>query len=581
MPARFPLAVLLAAMCLSPIPASAQAPAPATRITVVGASDQNLRDDFQYLVKLAPTSLHKYWKTLDETLQSFEDGVDLTRPIGVQLILGGEQMGYMPIIPFTALEGKGVAFIGNVNGFGFKAVKGADGLWTLNPVVSRSKKAAAGPPPQIMYLREGPGKYAVVSRDKSDLPAKMPDYTTPWKDLLIGQRDVAIHLGGDAATMPARRKSFQTLRKQLEAAIKFKRGESEADFELRKVGAEQSFNEAERFLIDTQDLVIAWTTDAGKNAGLGELSLAAHPGTDLAASIALLTQQPSYFANVPFHEKGTIQARINFAIDPMRSKHAKDFYPKLLPVIKADIDTRPALDDKNKAAAKSAIDILFDMMTEAISLKVADIFIDAHASADGKNTLVGGLRTADGTKAVEALKQFPNIRSGWKWEENIGEHHGVKLHTLTVAPHRAAVVQALCGGEALIHIGTSKDAVWFAAGQDAVAELKAAIDAVQKPAPAKADPAFLHLDVRLHTLVDVLDAYRGSFPAGTSKEDKDLEKQRTKWRKYGKEAFGSGDDQLIGRLTHEGADVKGEFKVNLGALKFVGTMIADFVADNF
>lgn len=581
MPARFSLAVFLAAACLSPLSASAQAPAPATRITVVGASDQRLRDDFQYLIKLAPANLQKQWKELDGFLESFEDGVDKTKPIGVQFILGGEEMGYMPIIPFTALEGKGANFIGNVNGFGFKAVKGAGDLWTLNPVVAKGKKAAAAPPPPKMYLREGPGKYAVVSRDAADLPAKMPDYTVPWKDLLKGDRDVVMHMGGDADTMPARRKSFQTLRKQLEAAIKFKRGESEAAFELRKVGAEQSFNESERFLVDTKDLLIAWTTDAAKNAGLGELSLTAHPGTDLAASIALLTQTPSYFANVPFQPKGTLQARINFAIDPMRSKHAKDFYAALLPVVKADIDARPALDDQNKAAGKAAVDVLFEMLNDAIALKVADIFLDAHASADGKNTLVGGLRAADGTKAVAAFKHFPNIRPGWKFEENVSEHAGVTLHKLTIAPHRAAVVQALCGGDPILLIGTSKEAVWFAAGQDAEKELKAAIDAVQKPAPEKADPAFLHLDVRLHALVDVLDAYRGSFPAGTSKEDKEAEKQRTKWRKYGKDAFADGDDQLIGRLTHEGDDVKGEFKVNLGALKFVGTMIADTVAEMF
>lgn len=581
MPARFPLAVVLSMACLAPSVLFAQAPAPATRITIVGSSDQAIRDDLQYLVKLAPTALHKQWKTLDETLQSFEDGVDLKRPIGVQFILGGEEMGYMPIIPFNTLEGKGAVFVNNVNGFGFKGAKNAAGMWVFAPVVSRSKKAAAGPPPKTMYMREGPNKYAVLSTDQADLPAKMPDYTAPWKNWLVGNRDIVMHLGGDASSMPARRKSFQTLRKQLEAAIKFKRGETEADYELRKVGAEQSFNESERFLIDTQDLVIAWTTDSEKNAGIGELSLAAHPGTDLAKSIDLLTTNHSYFANVAFHDKGTFQVRTNFAIDPMRSKHAKEFYPLVVPVVKASIDQRPALDEKNKAAAKAAVDVLYKMLDEAILLKVLDLFIDAHASADGKNTLIGGIRAADGNKAVDALKQFPNIRPGWKWTENVDEHQGVKLHSLTVAPHRAAVVQALCGGEPIIHFGTSKDAVWFAAGQNAVQELKAAIDAVQKPVEGAVDPTFLQMDVRLHVVTDVLDAYRGSFPPGTSKEEIRDEKQRAQWRKYGIDAFAEGKDQLTAKLVHQGSDVQGDFNAGHGALKFVGTMLADFIKENF
>ncbi len=581
MPARFSLAVLLSTLLLSPAFVFAQAPAASTRITIVGASDQRLRDDFEYLVKLGPANLHKHWKTLSDTLESFEDGVDKTRPIGVQFIFGGEQLGYMPIVPFTTLEGKGASFVNNVNGFGFKSVKDANGLWTLTPVQSRGKKAAAGPPPTTMYMREAAGKYAVISTDKADVPAKLPDPSLAWAKFLTGDRDVVAHMEGDAASMPARRKSFQELRKQLEAAIKFKRGESEADFALRKLSAEQSFNESERFLIDTKELLIAWTTDSAKKVGIGELLLTANPGTDLEASIGLLTQQSSYFANIPFQEKGTLQVRINFAIDPMRSKHAKDFYPVMLPVVKAGVDARPALDDKNKAAGKAAVDVLFEMLTDALELKNVDIFIDAHASADGKNTLIGGLHTADGTKAVNALKQFPNIRPGWKWAEKTGEHAGVDLHELTVAPHRAAVIAALCGGGPIIHIGTSKDAVWFAAGQDAVKELHAAIDATQKPAPEKVDPEFLHVDVRLQAIVDVLDAYRGSFPPGTSKQDQLDEKQRSKWRKYGKDAFSGGDDQLIGKLVHDGADVKGDFHVDLGALKFVGTMIADFVAENF
>ncbi len=581
MPARLSFAVLLSVALLSPTLVSAQAPTAATRITIVGASDQRLRDDFEYLVKLGPANLHKHWKTLDETLQAFEDGVDKTRPIGVEFIFGGEELGYKPIVPFTTFEGKGVSFVNNVNGFGFKAVKGADGLWTVNPVVGKGKKAAAGPPPRVMYMREAAGKYAVISTEKADVAAKLADPSLNWAKILIGNRDVVGHLTGDPATMDARRKSFQELRKQLEAAIKFKRGESEADFALRKLSAEQSFDESERFLIDTKELLIAWTTDAAKNAGLGEFFLTANPGTSLAESIALLTQQPSYFANVPFQPKGAFQVRINFAIDPMRSKHSKDFYAAMLPVVKAGVDARPALDDKGKTAGKAAVDVLFEMLNESIPLKNLDMFIDAHASADGKNTLIGGLRCIDGSKAINAFKQFPNIRPGWKWEENVGEHQGVALHSLTVAPHRAAVVQALCGGEAIIHIGTSKDAVWFAAGQDAVKELKAAIDAVQQPAPEKIDPTFLHVDLHLQVLVDVLDAYRGSFPPGTSKQDKDDEKQRAKWRQYGKTAFADGDDQLIGKLVHEGADVKGDFNVSLGALKFVGTMIADIVAENF
>ena len=99
------------------------------------------------------------------------------------------------------------------------------------------------------------------------------------------KQDLVAELKNDAAGIGVRRDNFKALRKQFEALIKFRRGEDPHAFELRKLALNQQLDEAERFLVESENMQIRWTTDTVKGLGRGELSLTALPETELLTSV--------------------------------------------------------------------------------------------------------------------------------------------------------------------------------------------------------------------------------------------------------------------------------------------------------
>jgi len=554
------------------------------RISIGVASAQRLRDDLKYLVDMAPAPLNK-WKGLEATLEAFEQGVNLDAPLRVDLIFAGQGLKFNAAIPIKKWEGRD-SFLDNVAAFGFNVGKpNAAGLIEVKQQALRGKKgAAAAPPAKPFFLRHLTGpKYGVLSSDAANIPANLPDPSIALKDWLVAPVDIAAQLKNDAAGLKGRQASFSQMRKELEAAIEFNRTEPEANVELRKLALKQNLNEAERFLVESENLSVTWVTDPANKAAHGDLALSALPGTSLHESIQLLCEKPSAFANVQFHPKPALQVRVNFPIDDLRGGHAKELYPKLLPVVLADIDARPALNDAGKAAGKTAMTVLFEMLTDSLSLKLLDTIVDFHATADGKHGLICGIRTADGTKATAAFEQFPGIREdGWKFQKDVAEHGGVTIHALVVAPHRMEEFRAICGDDPTVLIGVSKDIVWGAAGTDAMMKLKTAIDQAAAPLPEKADPVFASLEMRIAPWIELLDVIRSKEPkpAAGDKTAAEDQRQRTKLRKATKQAFEPADDVLQATLRREEDGVKGDMKAGLGIQRFIGTVIG-FIHDEY
>jgi hypothetical protein len=558
-----------------------------TRITIAAAGSERLETDLKFLFDLAPTPLNKQWGSFEKFIKSFTEGADPKEPARLDFIFGGQELSYLAAVKYGKWDGRG-GMRESIEAFSFnlKDVPGVPGLYLAEQQQARSRNkkkpsTPAAPPRKPFYVRNIHGQ-AVIAKEQSQLPANLPDPSLILKDLLPGGTDVAVVLKNDAATVEARRKKFQELRKELEAGVQFKRGEPEADFALRKLSLEQNLAEAERFLIEADQLNIGWTTDPQSATGTGALLLTGLPGTSLAASIEQLVQTPSHFANVTFGEKPSLQARVNFAIDDLRSGHAMALYDTLLPSLQGQMDSRPNLNAEGKQTAKTALAGLFEMLNASIPLKVLDAIVDVHATDDGKHVGLCAIRAADGTKAVPLLAMFPKIRAGWEFTANVGEHQGAALHTLKVGAHRLEEFSAVFGGEPVIHVATSKDAVWGAAGAGSLERLKQALDQAAQPAPTTTAPEFLTLQMRFGPWVQVLDVLRAKEPPLVNPDKAALEAQKTqtRMRKYALDAFGSGEDLLSATLRREGGEVRGAMSINRGLFKFLGTVMADFSAEN-
>ena len=542
------------------------------RIKVVSPGVDRLKEDLKYLVNLSPTpALKKQWKTLDDLIDSFAVGLSATKPMRVDVVFSKQSLGYEMHFPLEKLEGKN-GFLLNLRDLGFNNKNLAPGLFELTEGKGKNLKT-------VGFLRVA-NKHASIAPTQAAIPANLPNPITPdLLALLAKGYDVAVELKNDPKDkvgMAARLANFQALRKQLEAGLIFKRDEDKSEFELRKLLAVQHLNEAERFLVETELLTINWVTDVVTKKGRGELSFSAIPGTGLQASAELLAAKPSYFANVQPPAKPAATGRLNFAVDPMRSEHLKGFYKAYRPVLAKRLEGFASLKEADqKAAGKQAADLIIDMLDAGIAVGVVDGFMDLTEAGGGKHTLVCGIRAADGKVADQIVDLVPKIWPGFVAKLNDAEVAGASLHTVTLPEKRLPRFQEFFPGETVIHVATSKEVVWFAIGHNAQADLTAAINAAAGPAPAMVDPIIAYFSGNMTKLVAMFEALAPDKIESTGPKTP-AQKEREKIRSLAEQAVKDCEPWLTSELKRNGNVIEGTLDVTECALKFVGTIIADF-----
>ena len=385
---------------------------------------------------------------------------------------------------------------------------------------------------------------------------------------LLGNYDMganAKNLKTDAKSIKLRREWVQAQAKELLAAVKKKEGESDDDFAMRKLLLELQFEEAERFYAEAEELEVGWKMNLAKMTGRVDLNLSAIKDTSLAKSIELLGVKPSHFAGIPRSENAILSLRVNHPLDDMRKKNGLRFftamYNRQLAKIKAD--TRRSADEKK--AAKQAADLVFGILRANLEAGIFDIFAEVHPNA-GKQTALSGFATVDGTKMVDVLKLFPKTHKGAAVKLDIAKQGTVRIHKVTIKPTKDAIFDTFVGGDS-VYIGTSKGAVWFAAGPKALLELTTAIKSKDDPPKFKAEDPFVDVYVKVGSWLDFLDKLQGG------KADPALSK-------LAHDAFKPGKDALTLQLRRKKDRIVGNMDIQTDVLRFVGAMIADFSEKN-
>ncbi|MBS0203403.1 MAG: hypothetical protein JSS49_10920 [Planctomycetes bacterium] len=557
------------------------------RIQLVQTGIADLKSDLEYLVELSPNpALRKAFKaTIEPLIDSFAEGVDPSKPIRVDVVIG-KDLTYESHFPISVFDNKKMPnFLDNLKGMGYEVIPKGGNLFDFGQAQRR------GVPPKILGAMRYANGYASFAPDAARVPANMPEPTVAIQGLLDKKYDIvgSMKNSGAAADIAARKANFQQLRKQLEAGVSFKRNEDKNEFALRKLSLSQNLNEAERFIVDTDELLFGWSTIAATKEtpgkGRAEFSIAALPGTDLFKSTQVLAAKPSYFANVKLNADSAISGRLNFAIDPLRVGHLKDFYTTVRPIVDSQIDKRATIKDADqKKAAKEAAGILIGMCQDALQLATADLFLDLRPAGGGKHTLVCGVRVANGKKADELVKLLPRVNAGREVKldlQKIGEH--VSLHSVAVPERRLAAFQKLFPGENLIYVATSNDAVWGAAGVNAVAELTTAISQAAEPAPEAVDPRVVFFTAHAGRLVELVDIVRPEPQKIDEKLSKDeqarlkrQEKDLETIRQLAMSATANCDAIFSGEVKKVDDKVVGSMDVSECVLKFVGSAIAEF-----
>lgn len=574
--------VLGAVLSISPILLSAlddsravSADEPRVRIGLRNADAA--RADFQAMVKASPDpKLQKEWPSIDEILMDFLTGIDPTRPIGVEVIFSDKETVMLQQHPVLAgqFRGKGQTFEKNLDTLGYvlKQAKGFNG-WELK----KNKNA----PTADYYCVENQG-YATISPRQSDLLGKLPAPAASLPASLTAPVDLVAELKNTAEGITARHQQFQAGRQQVEAAVKFKRGQDEHEFELGRFWTQMGFDELERFVCDSAELSMTWTTDESTLHGTGQLVLEPLPGTELDASLQEFAVTPSRFAGIPKPATPIVYSRVNAPLDVMRLKHVEAFYPKLRPVLKGRIDQRTAATADNKTASKAAVDVLIDLIqSSALKLKRVDAFLDMTEVDAKQGKLVCGICCTEGGRVVEILKQLPGIREDWKVEFDVAEVGAVKIHRILVPPRRQDEFKSLFGvAEPAVLVGVSDDVIWGSIGPTALDDLKTAIDQAATPATAP-DVVVLDLVARFGPLLDLMETVRIKEPlqAKTKAEQQQVKRQQ-RLRKLAIDCFAPKDDVLTGQLRRDGGKIVGQMGIGPGINRFLGSLIADFASEN-
>lgn len=544
--------VVFAILVLAVLPPICVADDSVPSVVTMQRGGDELLADLEYLVKLDTKLGAVQWENISVTLDTFLQGIDRTKPIRIDILLGGEQERYRPAFP-VANRGQ---FEQNVSLFGIDIKKAG-----TNPLIGLDGAF-------LGFMRYVSG-YAVIGEQKVDLPANLPDPAAALKPLLAKGYDVAADIRNAKDGQEDRRKAIRVVRENLLDALKQAEDESDDEFALRTLALTHQMDEIERFFVESSQITMGWTTDVPKKEARFDLDLTAIPETSLEGSIHLLGEKASEFAGVKRSENAILNVRINHPLDEMRKANFLKMFEKLRSSSVNKIESLEERTDEQKTHAKSASDLLFDVMDAGAKSGQLDGFVDVRAHDSGKHTVVGGIVATETEKIPQILELIPQIDPERKVEMNVDSQGDVAIHSVNVPESERADFEDLFGSPAIGYIGVSDSAIWYAAGVDAVKSLKSAIEAAAVKSDSEDEQRkIFDFYVKVGPWIELLDRKRGE-----KGENIDVRQMAIK-------AFKDGNDTIIGSLVRNGEQVNGRVVYNEGILRFVGSMIAKISKEN-
>lgn len=535
-------------------------PGIAPEIRGVLAKSQLVLDRLQTTLKLTTPEEQKQFPTLKDFIEVFLIGVDPEKPVRMDVLTAKDDTSYRLDIPIAGnkfqkfwkenLVPLGIPVQGYAKQPGLYRLGGNAGAAFTGYMLYRPKQ------------RDG---YATIVEDSKQLPP--PDGPSPAQgvqDLLEADFDAALRLQNKPEGIEQRHAHFAAQKDEVLGKLKRDTDESASDFNLRKFAAGIQFDESERLYAEAKDVLFGMQVVPQPAQAKGTLRLEALPGTSLDKAVALLGQNPSRFAGIPRGDGAATTGRINFALDEFRQKHLIELNAKFRENEIEEVDENQDWSEAEKAAAKEFLGGFFDLIDEGLKAGVIDGFIEMTKGENNLYTVVGGLKSPDATKWVPVLSVLPKLHDGPAFKENVGEHAGVTFHEITLTKEQHPDFIELFGDGRLL-VGTSKDALWYAAGPAAEETLKSSID--QAAEEGQADPKFVSFRGELLPGLRILDRR-----LGTSGFDK--------FRNLALEAFKAGDGRISIDLVRNESAIDGSLLLEEGILRLIGKALADFSKQN-
>ena len=544
------------------------------RVRLVIPSLAAVESKVKWLIELSPdTQLRKQWKKLKrDFIDAFTDGVDETKPVSVDVVFPSNGMAYDLCIPIADLTSPQTGFLDGLRGRNYKVKKVKEAEYELRP----EKGAAAHLSFDKTYAWIVTGNRATTKPHLS--------LTTDVAPLAEQKKDIVIELKNEGAGLVQRRENYERFRQQFIGRAKIRKTEGQNAFQLRKLMLNSLLAQAESLVVEAEHAHLDWTiqTSSPIHFGRGELSIVALPETELMQAIQNSAVRPSHFASVNRPVNSVITSKLNVPLGPGRIRQFKDFLTSLQPIVEKEIEARPELKVTQQKALVRATGIAIEMIGKSIESGKVDAFFDLFFSATNKPVLVSGIRATDGKQADQIAKLLSVIHPDWRVKLDVRVHAGVSLHKVEIGPADLSLFQSVFAGETEFYLGTSRDAVWCAAGDNCLTSLITAIDRTAKSAPDQVEPVLFDYHINLGRLVSILDSVQKQFSSrdkALTQGQRETRRDIEKYLKVAKDSMSSCEATMDGdlRLTHN--HLEGSAQFNECSLRCLGSIVAATVKD--
>jgi len=459
-------------------PASAAAPKPVAVVSV--AAYDELKGDLEMVGRIIddPTlatrmeGLLKFF-TKDKGLE----GLDKTKPLGAAIFLDGEKpsgYAFLPVSDFDQLLDVLKPYLGEVKDLG-------DGLYEVS---GKGK-------PACLKVQDG---WVFVS-DRREMLCDVPDDPAKLLAGLHRRFDLGIRINATNVPDAVRQKLLGRMERDLAKELERKPDEDDVEYALRKGVTKKFLGALATGINDLDQVTLGLALDHEAEKALGELSITAVEGSKTAKVLEELGGAETAFAG--FRLPGavlTIQGTSQCTI--ATEEELAWFFEKVRTKIFEEIDE----DEENQEKAKVLKHVIGGVM-EVAQETIAAGKIDGAGSVvlrPDAVTLVGARHIADGPKLEAALaplvplirQEAPEIAS-LVAKTKTEQFEDVLLHIATIripekVKDRDKLIRVVGENPQLV-LGIGPEAVYVAAGKDAVKTLKQAIkrSADRGPQPAR------------------------------------------------------------------------------------------------
>ncbi|MBC7819863.1 MAG: hypothetical protein IAG10_23515, partial [Planctomycetaceae bacterium] len=465
-------------------------PAHAPQIHVTMNSSEELFADLKFLCELAGPKGVNGWKALEGFLVITFEGTDPKKPFVVDVLFntnGSDVRAHFPLL-VDPKKPLGQKFLANLVGIGIPNKRLTAGFIQLGGGAVVMPNAAFN---GFLRILGAPINYGSISRDRNLLPANLPDPTkgNVVAALLAKNYDLGLlmkNVKQADADQKARRADFQKAKENLLAGLKQKPEDTPEGFAVQKALLEHNLGELERFIAESDELLLGWITDAPKKEARLDLELSTIPGSTLETSAKLLGQAPGMFSSVPRSADAILSGRLHFPLDEFRQSSLVAAMPLYRAAADANIAASTTKSADQKDAMKLASNLWFDMVAAEVKAGVIDALIEmSQVNGEGSNLLFG-IKAKDGQALKGILELIPKMNSDYKVQldvEKVGEY---VIHSIQI-PENHEDFEMIFGKGAPVFVATGPNAWWVAAGTKSLDQLKLALGAVGQGNAAQAN----------------------------------------------------------------------------------------------